>query len=84
MKAKKGDKIVEVWQISHDPPLEEWVQELFDRQIISWYQANQNILLFPQAYGGAASVGFYFIKFGNNEFKALNSKRFQREFVLLE
>ncbi len=84
MKAKIGDRIVDVWKISHLSPRESWVQELFDQGIIYWYEANSNILMFPQAYGGAASVGFYFINLGKNEYQAVNSRRFKREFQLLE
>lgn len=84
VKAKMGNLTVDVWRISHQSSLEPWVQDLFKQHIIHWYEANSNILMFPQAYGGAASVGFYFVRLGKNEYTAVNAKRFEREFSPLE
>ncbi|MFC4651519.1 hypothetical protein ACFO26_01170 [Lactococcus nasutitermitis] len=84
MRARKGEKIIDVWKISHEKITEQWVQDAFDEGQIYWYQSNENILIFPQTHGGAASVGFYLIYLNKKKYRAINPKRFEREFILLE
>lgn len=83
MKAQGKNLTVEIWKLSHDPPHESWVKQVFDRHLIDWLATNPNILLFPQEAGGAAPVGAYLVKLDDDNFRALSGKRLRREFDLL-
>ena len=65
MQVKLGEKIVEAWQVKQgEEPLEDWVQNLFDKQICFWNPKNPAQLRFNMIFGGAAYDGDYLIYLG--------------------
>ena len=45
MKVAHGNRIVDVWQISHDLVKEDWVTATFKSKNLSWNQVNLDIIL---------------------------------------
>jgi hypothetical protein len=83
MKARMGERTVDVWKVAHETTYETWVQHLFDAQICFWNPRNLQQLRFNMMFGGAALVGDYLVQMGPSDLKVISEKRFRKEFTVL-
>ncbi|WP_162930836.1 hypothetical protein [Lactococcus allomyrinae] len=84
MQVQIGETVVEAWRVdAADTQLEEWVQNLFDKQICFWHPKNPDQLRFNMMFGGMASTGDYLIYMGKSDIKVISEKKFKKEYRVL-
>lgn len=84
MKAKIGERIVDVWHVAHEENYEPWVQHLFDAQICFWHPKNERQLRFNLLFGGAAQIGDYLVQMAPGDLKVISEKRFHKEYKAID
>ncbi|MBS0957564.1 hypothetical protein [Leuconostoc pseudomesenteroides] len=82
MRAKIGNKMVEVWQISHQPISESWVRQSFDKKLLSWHQIYPDDLLVNAPWSvSIGKNGDYLIKDGN-QISLITQQQFDKTYRL--
>lgn len=92
MKAKIGEDIVDVWQISRDEPEEDWVIKLFENKNLRWYkdfnalQYTPGITIFGAYGGGQMTIGKCgdWLVYMHGGYKMIPSKRFNKDYTVLD
>lgn len=84
MKAKYGHSVVDIWEISHDEPQEEWVHQLFESGQFQWkakktyIQAVGSWMMYGLVIG---YIGDYLIK--EDSYRVIKEKEFVKHYEVI-